>query len=511
MGNAPLYLRLDVTDMKSYAPDQPEKMNDQMRVRRSKLEEIRALGYEPFGQRFSCDRHVRDILGDAAVLELEKTPVRLAGRLMIFRRHGKTAFAKLRDKTGDIQLYFRQDELTEKEWKLFQLLDIGDIIGLEGAVFTTHTGEATVRVSSFTILAKALRPLPEKWHGLTDKEQRYRQRYVDFTVNPEVREDFVKRAKILRTIRQWLTDRDFLEVETPMLQPLYGGANARPFVTHLNALDMTLYLRIAPELYLKRLIVGGFERVFEVNRNFRNEGMDSRHNPEFTSLETYQAYGDIGDAIRQTKELCAACAEAVHGQTKFLCMGFMVDMAPEAWEEMTMEEAVLKYTGVDFRAIKNMEEARKAADKLHVPYGPYDTFGKILGACFDAYVEEKLMYPTIIKRYPADLSPLARTCDDNPYFTDRFEAYVGGRELANGFSELNDPMDQRRRFESQLEDRERGDEEAHQMDEDFIHALEYGLPPTSGLGIGIDRLVMLLIGKSNIRDVLLFPLMKPEA
>lgn len=496
--------------MDTYVREPREVMNDQMAARRKKMEEIRALGIEPFGERFQWTHHAADIWKEAAILELKKKILRAAGRVMIIRRHGKTAFARLRDKTGDIQIYFRQDELSEKEWALFKLLDIGDIIGLEGVVFTTHTGEATIRVTSFTMLSKSLRPLPEKWHGLTDKEQRYRQRYVDLIVNPEVREDFVKRSCILQAIRTWLTERDFLEVETPMLQALYGGANARPLVTHLNALNMPLYLRIAPELYLKRLIVGGFERVFEMNRNFRNEGMDSRHNPEFTSLETYQAYGDIRDVIQQVKEICTAAAVAVHGKTHFLYKGMMINMKPEAWEEMTMEEAVHKYSGADFTLARNIEDARKMADKLHVKYGPYDTFGKILGECFDAYVEDKLIYPTIIKRYPIELSPLAKKCAGAPYFTERFEAYVCGRELANGFSELNDPIDQRRRFEMQLEDREHGDDEAHQMDEDFIEALEYGLPPTAGLGIGIDRLVMLLTGKSNIRDVLLFPLMKPE-
>lgn len=486
-----------------------DRFNDQMKVRRKKLDDIKALGIEPFGQRFDSDHHVADVKKSAPLLEVKEETVRMAGRLMIMRDHGKTAFAVMRDNTGDIQVYFRKDTLSEKEWKLFKLLDIGDIIGLSGSVFTTHTGEVTIRVASFTILSKALRPLPEKWHGLTDKEQRYRQRYVDLIVNPEVREDFIKRTKMIQTIRQWLSDRGFLEVDTPMLQPLYGGANARPFVTHLNALDMPLYLRIAPELYLKRLIVGGFERVFEMNKNFRNEGMDNRHNPEFTSLETYQAYGDIEDVIEQTKEICAACAKAIYGQTKFLYAGVFLDLTPSSWTRMTMAEAVKTYTGEDFDQARNLEEARTIADKLKVPYGKYDTFGKILSECFDAYVEDKLIQPTIITRYPIEVSPLAKKCKDDPNFTIRFEAYIFGRELANGFSELNDPDDQRRRFEMQLEERNHGDDEAHQMDEDFIQALEYGLPPTAGLGIGIDRLAMIMLGKTSIRDVMLFPLMKP--
>lgn len=495
---------------KQKAPKQKAQagLNDQEIIRREKLDKIRELGLSPFGQRFEWDHHAADIRAKSAELEENQAPVRMAGRIMIIRGHGKAAFAVLRDKTGDIQIYFRKDAVTETEWKLFKLLDIGDIIGLEGDVFTTHTGEVTVRVLKFTILSKSLRPLPEKWHGLTDKEQRYRQRYVDLIVNPEVRDTFVKRAKVLNTIRQWLTDRGFLEVETPMLQALYGGANARPFKTHLNALDMPLYLRIAPELYLKRLIVGGFERVFEMNRNFRNEGMDNRHNPEFTSLETYQAYGDLEDVIQQTEDLVAACAMAVNGSLELEYAGEKIDLSH--WDRMTMAEAVKKYTGEDFDACQDIKDARAIADRLNVEYGEYDGIGKILAECFDAYVEEHLIQPTIITRYPIEVSPLAKLCDDNPNFTARFEGYIYGRELANGFSELNDPIDQRKRFEMQLEERAHGDDEAHQMDEDFIQALEYGLPPTGGLGIGIDRLVMIMTGETNIRDVLLFPLMKPE-
>lgn len=484
-------------------------LNDQMQIRRGKLDKIRELGISPFGQRFEWDHHAADIRAEAAELEASEKPVRMAGRIMIIRSHGKTAFCVFRDKTGDIQLYFRKDQLSETEWALFKLLDIGDIIGLEGPVFTTHTGEVTVRVEKFTILSKSLRPLPEKWHGLTDKEQRYRQRYVDLIVNPDVRNTFEKRAKVLNTIRSWLTERGFLEVETPMLHALYGGANARPFQTHLNALDMPLYLRIAPELYLKRLIVGGFERVFEMNRNFRNEGMDNRHNPEFTSLETYQAYGDLEDVIKETEDIVAACAMATLGTLKITYGGEEIDLTPP-WNRMTMAEAVKKYTGEDFDACKDIHDARAIADRLHVEYSEYDTAGKLLAECFDAYVEEHLIQPTIITRYPIEVSPLAKLCDDDEKFTARFEGYIYGRELANGFSELNDPLDQRKRFELQLEEKAHGDDEAHQMDEDFIEALEYGLPPTGGLGIGIDRLVMIMTGETNIRDVLLFPLMKPE-
>lgn len=486
-----------------------EDLNDQMIIRREKMQQIRDLGVKPFGERFDWDHHAEDIRKEAAALEESEKTVRLAGRLMAIRNHGKTAFCNLRDKTGDIQLYVRKDQVGEDAWKVFKLLDLGDIIGVEGTVFTTHTGEVTVRAAHFTLLSKSLRPLPEKWHGLTDKEQRYRQRYVDLIVNPDVRKVFVKRSQILNTIREWLTERGFLEVETPMLQTLYGGANARPFKTHLNALDMPLYLRIAPELYLKRLIVGGFERVFEMNRNFRNEGMDSRHNPEFTSLETYQAYGDMEDVIRQTEDIVAACAEKVCGGLKIEYNGTPIDLTPP-WNRMTMAEAVKKYTGEDFDAAKDIKDARAIADRLNVEYGEYDGIGKILANCFDAYVEEHLIQPTIITRYPIEVSPLAKKCEDDPNYTIRFEGYIYGREIANGFSELNDPIDQRKRFEMQLEERKHGDDEAHQMDEDFINALEYGLPPTGGLGIGIDRLVMTLTNMNNIRDVLLFPLMKPE-
>lgn len=494
---------------KNNQPKPAEKLNDQMQVRRDKLEKIRELGISPFGQRFEWDHHASDIREAHEALEASQEHVRIAGRIMIIRGHGKAAFAVFRDKTGDIQLYFKKDELTETEWKLFKLLDIGDIVGVEGDVFTTHTGEVTVRVLSFTLLSKSLRPLPEKWHGLTDKEQRYRQRYVDLIVNPEVRETFVKRAKVLETIRSWLTERGFLEVETPMLQPLYGGANARPFKTHLHALDMPLFLRIAPELYLKRLVVGGFERVFEMNRNFRNEGMDNRHNPEFTALETYQAFGDLETVIKETEDIVAACAMAVFGSLKMTYGGEEIDLTPP-WDRMTMAEAVKKYTGEDFDACKDIRDARAICDRLNVEYSEFDGAGKLLAECFDAYVEEHLIQPTIITRYPIEVSPLAKLCDDNPNFTARFEGYIYGRELANGFSELNDPIDQRKRFEMQLEERAHGDDEAHQMDEDFITALEYGLPPTGGLGIGIDRLVMLMTGETNIRDVLLFPLMKLE-
>ena len=485
------------------------KLNDQMIIRREKLDKIRALGVEPYGQKFEWDHHAADIRKEAEQLEKDETHVRIAGRIMIRRGQGKTAFCVLRDQTGDIQVYFKRDELPENEWALFKLVDIGDILGIEGTVFTTHTGELTVRVLHFTMLSKSLRPLPEKWHGLTDKEQRYRQRYLDLIMNPEVRETFVKRAAMMSAIRKWYTDHGFLEVETPVLQPLYGGANAKPFTTHFNALDMTMYLRIAPELYLKRLLVGGYERIFEITRNFRNEGMDTRHNPEFTAIETYQAYGDIEDVINQTEQIVAACAMASYGSMKFTYEDTEIDVTPP-WPRLTMAEAVKKYTGEDFDACQTIEDARAIADKLHVEYGEYDGFGKILSECFDAYVEGHLIQPVHITKHPIEVSPLSKLDPKDPRYTIRFESYIYGRELANGFSELNDPIDQRKRFELQVEERKHGDDEAHPIDEDFLTALEYGMPPTGGLGIGLDRLFMLMTNSASIRDVLLFPAMKPE-
>ena len=485
------------------------KLNDQMIIRREKLEKIRALGIEPYGARFDVTYHAADVRKEADSLMESGASVRLAGRIMIRRGQGKAAFCVLRDQSGDMQVYFRRDELSETDWALFKLVDIGDILGIEGTVFVTNTGELTVRVSHFTMLSKSLRVLPEKWHGLTDKEQRYRHRALDLIMNPEVRETFEKRAKMMNAIRAWYNDHGFLEVETPVLQPLYGGANAKPFTTHFNALDMTMYLRIAPELYLKRLLVGGFERIFEITRNFRNEGMDTRHNPEFTAIETYQAYGDIEDVIKQTEEIVEACAMAVYGTTKFTYEDTEIDVkAP--WPRLTMAEAVKKYTGEDFDACETIQDARAIADRLNVTYGEFDGMGKILAECFDEYVEEHLIQPVHITRHPIEVSPLSKADPEDPRYTIRFESYIYGRELANGFSELNDPIDQRARFEMQVEERKHGDDEAHPIDEPFLFALEYGMPPTGGLGIGLDRLFMLMTDSPSIRDVLLFPAMKPE-
>lgn len=484
-----------------------EKETEQMQIRRQKLQKIYDLGVYPYGDKFEWTHYTKAIVEDFE--ELEGKAVVIAGRIMAIRDHGKTAFLTLRDSQGDLQVYLRQDEISEKEYELFHLLDLGDIIGVRGEVFKTHKGEVSVRVKSYELLSKALHPLPDKWHGLKDHEMRYRQRYVDLIMNTDVRDLFRKRSEIISCIRSWLTERGFMEVETPMMQTLYGGAAARPFITHHNAHNMDVYLRISPELYLKRLVVGGFDRVFEINRNFRNEGIDNRHNPEFTMLETYQAYGNYEDVIRQTEEIVAYCAQKVLGTTKISYQGTEIDLTPP-WNRLTMPEAIKKYSGEDFEQVETIEEARAIADRLGAEYTEHDGIGKIMNACFEEVAESKLIQPTFIFGHPLEISPLAKQNRENPAITDRFEAFIFGRELANGFSELNDPIDQRSRFEQQMKERELGDDEAHQMDEDFVNALEYGLPPTAGLGIGIDRMIMFLTDAASIRDVILFPLMRPE-
>ena len=496
-------------EKKAVPAAEEEKLNDQMIVRREKMRQFAEAGIYPFGQKYEWDHHARDIKDNAETLAQDGTHVSLAGRLMALRRHGKTAFCVLRDLSGEIQLYFRKDVVGEKPYELFKLLDIGDIIGVEGDVFTTHTGEITVRVEKWTLLSKSLRPLPEKFHGLTDKETRYRQRSLDLIVNPEVTKTFIMRSRIIKGIREYLDKKNFLEVETPMLHNIAGGAAARPFITHHNALDMDIYLRIAPELHLKRLLVGGLERVYEMNRCFRNEGIDTRHNPEFTTVELYQAYGDLEDVIHITEELVSELAVKLYGTTKITYLDREIELATP-WQRMTMIEAVEKYTGKDFSNVTTVAQARAVAAELHVEYGEYDGIGKIINSCFEDYVEENLIQPVIITGHPLEISPLTKQDETNPLLTHRFEAFIYGRELANGFSELNDPVDQRNRFLKQMEERAHGDDEAHQMDEDYCRALEYGLPPAGGLGIGIDRLVMLLTNSPSIRDVLLFPLSRPE-
>ena len=487
----------------------PEQLdlNDQMLVRRDKLAQYEADGIYPFGQRFVVQHKALQIKDEFR--DFDGQPVVLAGRLMTIRSHGKTAFANLRDLSGDIQVYFRQDVMGEEAYKYVKMLDMGDLVGVEGHVFKTQKGEVTVKVNKLTLLSKSLRPLPEKWHGLKDTELRYRQRYVDLIVNPSVRETFVKRTKIVAKIREYLNRNQFMEVETPMMHAIPGGAAARPFITHHNALDIDIYMRISPELYLKRLIVGGLERVYEINRSFRNEGVSIRHNPEFTMMESYQAYGNFEDAIALTEGIVSYCAKEVLGTTKINYQGMDIDLTPP-WNRITMQEGIKQYTGEDFDAVETLSEARAIADRLNVEYGDADGIGKIMNLCFEEYVEENLMQPTVVYGHPVEISPLAKQNREKPLTTERFEIFIYGRELANGYSELNDPIDQKQRFESQLKEREAGDDEAHRMDEDFVTALEYGLPPTAGLGIGIDRLVMFLTDSASIRDVLLFPLMKPE-
>ena len=490
-----------------HVPEQLD-LNDQMLVRREKLAQYEEDNIYPFGQRFVVQHKALQIKNEFR--DFDGQPVVLAGRLMTIRSHGKTAFANLRDLSGDIQVYFRKDVMGEEDYKYVKMLDMGDIVGIEGHVFKTQKGEITVKVNKLTLLSKSLRPLPEKWHGLKDTELRYRQRYVDLIVNPSVRDTFVKRTKIVAKIREYLNSKQFMEVETPMMHAIPGGAAARPFITHHNALDIDIYMRISPELYLKRLIVGGLERVYEINRSFRNEGVSIRHNPEFTMMESYQAYGNFEDAIALTEGVVSYCAQEVLGTTKINYQGMDIDLTPP-WNRITMQEGIKQYTGEDFDAIETLSEARAIADRLNVEYGEADGIGKIMNLCFEEYVEENLMQPTVVYGHPVEISPVAKQNREKPLTTERFEIFIYGRELANGYSELNDPIDQKQRFENQLKEREAGDDEAHRMDEDFVTALEYGLPPTAGLGIGIDRLVMFLTDSASIRDVLLFPLMKPEA
>ena len=489
-----------------------QDMNELMKVRRDKLAAFEAKGVAPFGHRFEVSHHAKDVLEQFGHLEDEEESseeITIAGRLMAIRGHGKASFSVLMDRSGRIQIYFKLDVLGEEKYSQFKLLDIGDIIGVKGHVFRTRRGEITVRVDDFDMLSKSLRPLPEKFHGLTDTEIRYRQRYVDLIMNPEVMNTFVARTNIMKSIREYLDERDYIEVETPVLGTIAGGAAARPFITHHNTLDLDMYLRIATELNLKRLIVGGMERVYEMGRVFRNEGMDVRHNPEFTTIELYQAYADYTDLMDITEGLVLNAANKVLGTTEFDYQGTHIDLANV--KRISMNDAVKEATGKDFLSCQTVEEARAMATEIGVPYEERFGIGGILNAAFEEKVEETLIQPTFITGHPTEISPLAKRNPENPMITDRFEFFIYGRELANGFTELNDPIDQEGRFLDQLKQREAGDDEAHEMDRDFITALEYGLPPTGGLGIGIDRLVMFLTDSASIRDVLLFPTMKPLA
>lgn len=484
------------------------EINEQMQVRIDKMHKIEEHGWKPFGYRFLYTHRAADIAAQFDELSEKETEVKMAGRIMAIRGHGKTCFMDMQDKTGCIQVYVRKDVIGEENYALIKLMDIGDTVGITGTAFRTHMGELSIKANSVEMLSKSLRPLPEKWHGLKDVETRYRQRYVDLIVNPEVRDTFVKRSQIIRSVREVLDSHDFLEVETPILNTIAGGAAARPFISYHNALDMQVYMRIAPELYLKRLIVGGMDRVYEMGRVFRNEGIDNRHNPEFTSVEIYQAFADYRDMMDLTEEVVVKTAEKVLGTTTINYEGTTIELA-SPWKRMSMIEAVKEYSGKDFTNVTDLEEARAIAKELNVAIEPSFGIGKIINACFEEYVEDKLIQPTFITGHPKEISPLAKSNPENPEITDRFEAYIYGRELCNGFTELNDPIDQKERFLKQVEERANGDEEANMMDEDFVNALEYGLPPTGGLGIGIDRLVMFLTNSSTIRDVLFFPTMKP--
>jgi lysyl-tRNA synthetase, class II len=490
-----------------------EEYNELIQQRFKKLAEISAMGKRPYAGRFDVSTSAKALL-DANIntsketLEQTRVEVTLAGRIVALRSFGKAGFGHIQDGSGKIQVYFQKNTLGEEQYAFFKKLDIGDFIGLKGFLFRTKTNELTIDMEGFTLLAKSLRPLPEKWHGLTDVEIRYRQRYVDLIVNPEVKEVFLLRTRIIQSIRSFLNTRGFLEVETPMMQTIPGGATARPFKTHHNALDMDLFLRIAPELYLKRLLVGGFERVYEINRNFRNEGISTRHNPEFTMLEFYQAYADYRDLIEMTEQMISTVANEVLGTTSVTYEGHAINLAPP-WKKMTFLES-LKEAGVPEDVLSDVDKAREYAKKLGAQLKGGEPLGKLWNEMFEALVEPKLIQPTFITDYPTDISPLSKKREDDQNFVERFELFVVGREMANAFSELNDPVDQKERFLKQVTEREAGDEEAHQMDEDFIRALEYGMPPAAGEGIGIDRLVMLLTGSPSIRDVILFPQMKKE-
>ncbi|ANE45962.1 lysyl-tRNA synthetase [Paenibacillus swuensis] len=495
--------------------NQETELNELLVIRRNKLDELRGLGIDPFGQKYVRTHTAKDILDQCdgqskEELEEQAVVVSLAGRIMQKRGMGKASFAHLQDITGKIQIYVRQDTVEEAKYTAFDLLDLGDIVGVEGVVFKTKTGETSVKVKNLEVLSKSLYPLPDKYHGLQDVELRYRQRYVDLIMNQDVQQTFISRSRIIQSMRRYLDSLGFLEVETPTLHTIPGGASARPFITHHNALDMELYMRIAIELHLKRLIVGGLEKVYEIGRVYRNEGISTRHNPEFTMIELYEAYADYLDIMKLTEDLVVHIAKEVRGTAVLDYQGHTVDLGTP-WRRVSMVDAVREVTGVDFSRQMTDEEAHALAKEHKVPVEPNMTFGHILNQFFETYVEETLIQPTFVYGHPLAISPLAKKNEQDPRFTDRFELFIVAREHANAFTELNDPIDQRERFEAQLTEREQGNDEAHLMDEDFVRALEYGMPPTGGLGIGIDRLVMLLTNAPSIRDVLLFPTMRERA
>ena len=483
-------------------------MNQLMQIRRDKLEKLKQEGKDPFTiTKFNRTHTSKQVIENYD--ELEGKDVTVAGRIMGKRIMGKASFCHIQDGDGKIQSYVSINELGEESYKQFKEDDIGDIIGITGFVFKTKTGEISIHAKEVTLLSKSLRPLPEKYHGLKDTDLRYRQRYVDLIVNPEVKDTFIKRVQILQEIKNILNEKGYLEVETPILNTIAGGAAARPFITHHNTLDMDMYLRIANELYLKRLIVGGFDKVYEMGRMFRNEGMDIKHNPEFTNIELYSAYEDYNDMMDITEEIISKVALKVLGTTKITYQGTEIDLTP-SWKRISMIDSIKEVTGVDFNQIETDEEAKKAAESLKVELDELKlTRGEIINQVFEAKVEETLIQPTFIYDYPVEVSPLTKRKPSDPRLTERFEVFIGTREYGNAYSELNDPIDQYERFKKQVEARNAGDEEANMMDEDFVNALEYGMPPTGGLGIGVDRLVMLLTDSASIRDVLLFPTMKP--
>lgn len=484
-----------------------QDLNEILRIRRLKLLELQEKDRDPFKiVKYDVTHSTEYIISHFE--EMEGKSVSVAGRLMSKRGMGKASFSDVQDRDGKIQLYVRIDEIGADNYEEFKKFDIGDMVGVKGEVFKTHKGEISIKAGEVTLLSKSLLPLPEKWHGLKDTDLRYRQRYVDLIVNPEVKKTFILRSQIIKEIRKFLDDRGFLEVDTPLLNTIPGGASARPFITHHNTLDIDLYLRIAPELYLKRLIVGGLEKVYEMGRMFRNEGMSIKHNPEFTMMEVYEAYNDYKGMMELTENLVSTVAQEVLGTTKITYQGQEVDLTPP-WNRLTMTEAVKQHTGIDFDLIPNDEEARRIAKEKKVHMKGDLSKGEILSLMFEEFVEEHLIQPTFIYDYPVDISPLTKRKPDMPELTERFELFITGREMANAYSELNDPLDQKERFVNQVKKREAGDEEANMMDEDFLNSLEYGMPPTGGLGIGVDRLIMLLTDSYSIRDVLLFPTMKP--
>jgi lysyl-tRNA synthetase class 2 len=484
-----------------------DNANDLWRIRMEKLELFRQAGIEPYADHYVRTHKALDIINHFE--ELEGQEVSIAGRIMSKRDQGKVIFVHIQDFSGRIQVYIRMDELGQTLFDIITKFDVGDIIGVNGKVFRTKRGEISIHAANVKMLSKAMRPLPEKFHGLTNVETRYRQRYLDLIMNPDVRQVFVIRSKIIQHMRSFLEERDFLEVETPTLHTIPGGAAARPFITHHNALDIDLYLRIALELPLKRLIVGGFEKVFEIGRAFRNEGISIKHNPEFTMMELYQAYANVDDIMELTEKLIAYIVQKVHGTTELTYQGQYLEFKTP-WRRLPMLEGILEFSGVDFRDVLTDEEARKIAQAKGLHVDEDASRGKIINEFFEEFVEPNLIQPTFITGHPVEISPLAKRNAEHPEYTDRFEAFIYGREIANAFSELNDPIDQRQRFEAQAAERAKGDDEAHILDEDFVQALEYGLPPTGGLGIGIDRLVMFLTDCSSIRDVILFPTMRPR-